>query len=407
MTSSNDFVPDVDVPDDEPVMVLCFETRRLIPEDEALTYVVDSYELRRGSERAYIDQTGQNVYSRITLWFSEDEATVCDWCSQYVPDSFVESLNDNDYESVCRNCLNEDSRTCGACGCRGHYENMNYSDRHDEYYCDDRDCRRQYESTRLIQGYHHTVDNLRFRHWSVTGITTGRLARFPYMGLEVETNINDEDNLNDAAEFFMEGIDDQYIVLKEDSSINGFEIVTHPADYRVHLEMFPFEKLRRLSEYGMSAWSNSNTGIHVHISKNSFSAGSHLYRFMMFHDRNQEAIKRFAGRSSSYARFGRMPGDNRIAMAKGWQTNYERFVAVNLQPINTVELRYFRSSLRPATVKGIIQYSHALWQYTRNITANDAVSKRALDWTQFRAWADGHTDEYPDLVPLMTTRGVA
>ena len=171
--------------------------------------------------------------------------------------------------------------------------------------------------------------------------------------------------------------------------------------------MIPFDKLPRLSEFGMNAWTNRDTGIHVHISKNSFSAGSHLYKFMTFHDRNQEAIRRFAGRTSNYAKFGKMPGDNRIAMAKGQMTNYDRYVAVNIQPSATVELRYFRSSLRPATVKGIIQYSHALWQYTKDITANDAVSKRALDWTEFSAWSESQSDKYPDLVPLMRTRGVA
>lgn len=408
MTSSNDFVPDVDVPDDEPVMVLCFETRELIPEDEALTVSVDAYELRRGSERTYIDATHQNVYGAVTLYFHEDESGVCDWCSDRFPSSWLDSLNDWESDTICRSCISEDSRACGSCGSRGHYDDMNYSDRHDEYYCNDSECYREHTRTHLIQSYHHTVNNLTFRSWSVNGVVRHRVQRnHPYIGLEVETNIRDEDNLNDAAEFFMEGIEDEYLVLKEDGSINGFEIVTHPADYRVHMEMFPFEKLRRLSEYGMNAWTNRDTGIHVHISKNSFSTGSHLYKFMTFHDRNQEAIRRFAGRTSNYAKFGRMPGDNRIAMAKGQMSNYDRYVAVNIQPSATVELRYFRSSLRPATVKGIIQYSHALWQYTKNITANDAVSKRALDWPEFTAWSESQTDKYPDLVPLMRTRGVA
>ena len=235
MTASNDFVPDVEVPDDEPVMVLCFETRELIPEDEALTVNVDVYDLRR-SERTYIDATQQNVYGRITLYFHEDESGVCDWCSDRFPSSWLGGLNDWDSDTICRSCINEDARTCGSCGTRLHYEDMNYSDRYDEYYCNDSECYREHTRTHLIQSYHHTVNNLTFRSWSVNGVVRHRVHwNHPYIGLEVETNIRDEDRLNDAAEFFLEGIESEYLVLKEDGSINGFEIVTHPADYRVHM----------------------------------------------------------------------------------------------------------------------------------------------------------------------------
>ena len=403
MTASEDFVPEEEAPE----MVLCFETRENIPRDEAMSIEVPQHLLRH-REISYIVDSGQSVVSRcVHLWFHEDSGESCSLCGDYFPESWTNLINDYESDLACRVCMDEYVSRCGNCDYRQATNSLLYSDRTDEYYCDNGECYPQSHRSHLIQSYHHTVDNLTFRSWTVNGIARHRVRNMPYIGIEVETNIDDEDNLNDAAEFFLDGIENDYIILKEDGSINGFEIVTHPADYRVHLEMFPFEKLRRLSEYGMSAWSRTDTGIHVHISKNSFSSGSHLYKFMTFHDRNYEAIQRFAGRRSSYAKFGRMNGDNRVAMAKGQQTNYDRYVAVNIQPANTVELRYFRSSLRPATVKGIIQYSHALWQYTRDIRANDAVSKRALDWTQFSAWASDNIATYPDLHPLMSHRGVA
>lgn len=404
MTASNDFVPDTEVPDDDTVLAL--DTREFMPRDEVLEFRIQYYQLRR-LDRDYATLTGQSsdAYSSVTVYLTNDGVSVCDWCSEMYPDFLSVSVGNDD---VCHDCDENYVVTCEGCGDRLHSDDSHAYDY--SSYCEP--CYDEAEMERrrsvLIQDYHHTVYNLTFREWTVTGVQKLRrhVSNFPFIGMELETNIEDECQLHDAAEYFLGGIEDDYLVLKEDGSISGFEIVTHPADYRVHLEMFPWEKLRRLSDYGMSAWRNSGTGIHIHISKDAFARGSHLYKFMTFHDRNASAIKKFAGRESNYAKFGKTYDDNRVAQAKKLETNYDRYVAVNLQPANTVELRYFRSSLLPSTGKGILEYSHALWDYTRIISAKDVSDKRALDWSAFADWAKAQ-DRYEHLVPLMVKRGVA
>lgn len=401
MTASTDFVPDTEVPDDETQLDIATMEWRHEDELEHFRIIADAV---RSFRPEYLRLTRQDCarhWEQVSVYTNPAGISTCDWCcEEYL--SFMRERVQGD--RICRSCYDDETFTCESCYGMFHNDRSNYHERREMYYCDD--CYSGMSSSNLIQSYHHTVHNLVFREWSVTGISRVRryTPKFPFIGIELETNIDDEDNLDRAAEFFLNGVEDEYLILKEDGSINGFEIVTHPADYRVHLEMFPWERLHSLSNYGMTAWRGRDTGIHVHISKDAFARGSHLYKFMVFHDRNADVIRRFAGRTTSYAKFGKF--DDRVAMAKHETTNYDRYVAVNLQPANTVELRYFRSSLLPSTVKGIIEYSHALWDYTRIVSAKDMSDKRALDWPAFTEWASDNQDIYKHLIPLMNKRQV-
>jgi hypothetical protein len=243
----------------------------------------------------------------------------------------------------------------------------------------------------------------------VTGITVHRSvpAKFPAIGFELETNTDDYTKRVDAARFMLDGLDDNYLVIKEDGSVSGFEMVTMPADYRAHIEMFPWDKLPRLgSDYAMRSWNGSTgCGLHVHISKSAFTS-SHIYRFVNFHDNNAYQLTKLAGRESDqWARFGKYDYESRLRQARGIDRT-DRYVAVNTQPRDTYELRYFRGSLNPKTVKGVIEFTHALWAWTKDLSYADVRNGALLTMDKFIEFARDHDSEYPNLMPRLIARGL-
>ena len=141
-------------------------------------------------------------------------------------------------------------------------------------------------------------------------------------------------------------------------------------------------------------------GVHIHVSRSAFTS-SHLARFIEFHYSNPTLCKRVAGRSSeSMASFkfdkyhnvgGRYdyyfrrfvpPKPAKTVyreLAEGKDRNWNRYVAVNCQNADTVELRYFSSTIQQARFEGYIQWVKALYDYTR-VPVNPLTEKA------FKAW---------------------
>lgn len=66
--------------------------------------------------------------------------------------------------------------------------------------------------------------------------------------------------------------------------------------------------------------------------------------------------------------------------------NNDRYVAINLQPSQTIELRFFKGTLRPETLKARIEAVHAVAEYSV-ATRNNVNIKASNDWDKFREFA--------------------
>lgn len=418
MSASTDFIPD----ENPPEMRLDYDSREWLPESDVVAIDIN----RRHVSRVYVEASGQEWddhmwYGSVTVYVHSDNTFSCAWCGESWADSFAVEVDGG--ACVCHTCDENHAVSCEAwnCGVRIHEEDSVVRD--DCYFCqdcdpgediEDEDEYDDYESgSRVIEPYGHlTIDNddrFCFRGWAVTGITVIKRvpARFPAIGFELETNTDDYRARDDAARFMLEGLDNNYLIIKEDGSVSGFEMVTMPADYRAHLELFPWDKLPRLGhDYAMRSWNGSSgCGLHVHISKSAFTA-SHIWKFVNFHDHNIYPLVKLAGRKSDqWARFGKGTHEDRKAQAMG-HMNTDRYVAVNTNPRHTYELRYFRGSLRPDTVKAAIEFTHALWLYTRDLSVADVRNGALLTFDGFGEFARQHTDEYPHLLPRLVSRGV-
>lgn len=210
-----------------------------------------------------------------------------------------------------------------------------------------------------------------------------------YLGLELEV-----DGVGSVAA----GIANEHLgglgYLKEDSSITGFEVVTHPMSYAWAVANFPWRLLRDLEREGARV--HDDTGIHVHISSDGFDNPCHVYRWLKFIYRNERQVKRLARRSSGeWAEFHPSDRERVKHVAKGDRFG-ARHVAVNTSNTDTFELRVFASSLDEQQVKAALAFAAASVEYTRHLKVPDVIHG-GWNWAAFNEWLTERGGEYAPL----------
>lgn len=246
-----------------------------------------------------------------------------------------------------------------------------------------------------------------------------------YMGieLEVEAGMADRDEgADDLLSTVNYGFGHEGVVyLKEDGSLNhGFEIVSHPATLGFYMNHFRWEGITKLRRHGFKSWNASTCGLHIHLSRTAFTSDKHLTVFVMFLFKNANQLIQFAGRNSErYATWEKgkfmnaynnwTSGDVEIELSlpkfiKMGRRNEDRFTAINLRNRDTIELRFFRPSLRPETVQAALQMCDAVHQYSDILTINDMTTKHGLEYRSFRSWLDTQNDKYKVLADRIDAR---
>lgn len=223
-----------------------------------------------------------------------------------------------------------------------------------------------------------------------------------YIGMELETE-SCSDKYRKGAELVYEKWGEDFVYLKHDGSLShGFEIVTHPATEQYYSKQVDWEAISGLSNLGFKAWNRRSCGLHLHLSRSAFLGHKHLFKFFYLIYKNSHQMIQFAGRQSGFASFEIGHFLNRIHdwdandvggvtfmdMAKSKSSNMNRYCAVNLRNRNTIELRFFRPSLRPDTVIAAIQMADALYNYTATLPTVDVMQKNALSFAAFKSWVN-------------------
>lgn len=226
-----------------------------------------------------------------------------------------------------------------------------------------------------------------------------------HFGFELEVESR-RDNRKEGAEYVIDRLGNR-AYLKQDGSLNnGFEIVTHPHTLDEYQKKFNWGCMAGLGERGYRSWNTTTCGLHVHVSRTAFGnvtkrseilkAQSHELRFIKLIYDNQRQIERLAGRSSSYAKFN--DKGNLSARVK-YGTQDDRYEAVNSQNSETLEVRVFKGSLKPARILSAIELVHASVEYTRDLKVSGA--NNALKWIYFVRYVADNGSTYPNLVSAM------
>lgn len=224
-----------------------------------------------------------------------------------------------------------------------------------------------------------------------------------YLGVELEL----EGDAYDAAEPVCQLIGNR-AYLKEDGSVDGFELVTHPHTLESHVNDFHWQAVLNQSiDSGMQA--TSNCGLHVHVSRDAFSSPGHAFRWQSLLYRNQRAVTRVARRNST--QWARWPSqDNRrdemLPLSKGIKgpdiyggapLYLERYRALNFQNQHTVELRIFASTTDYGELMSALELVTASVEYTRQLPTQPR--EKALSLPAFREYAE--TNKYAHLAHVL------
>jgi hypothetical protein len=350
---------------------------------------------------------------------SADDCTCwsCDICDS------MQSESDSTYGegAVCEDCWDSLVTCCDECGrsvtidyqyggvrrALGVHEEVTYTDDNMSvcsecvYVCETCEATFSCEESRddccgdsaTIHDYSYRPSPL-FWRMGIVPVTDGRAEpRTLYVGVEIEA-----EKAADTADQFLadageEAGEERFVYLKRDGSLGdgGVEIVTHPATPEAFLERFPFDAVEKWTGRGARSYHRPACGFHIHVSRSAFSP-SHLWRFVRFQLANVEHCINVAQRNSE--QWANWSGDGMDevkkslpSMVKGRKRNGSRYVAINFQNRDTVELRYFKGNLSPRIIRRQVLFVSAMYHYTRTLTVVD-VRGGAFDWGRFVAWVD-------------------
>jgi hypothetical protein len=366
MTNINENPVNEEPEDEEPQEVECSWCCEAYPEDEMHDITYQRYGLRR---------------HEVTINLCES----CHDCMYTCNDCGTAYNGDN--EGTCVDDWNGIS-VCGSCE-----DNYEHCYEHDRYHRTEDSCESCDEmGSRLINDYSfRPAPVFHFVRSGVTDLTGVSNPFKTVTGFELEMEAVDCD-ASDGAELAND-LYGQWCYLKHDGSLsNGFEMVSHPLSHEFIAEKFPWQRLKELSHLGMRSANTRTCGLHVHINKDFFGKNpTTMYRFMSMFYRNSEQWKKIAGRShSTYADWSEYELTRMLEYTKGLSLgshvrNNDRYVALNLQNRNTIELRFFKGTLRPETFVARLEAAHAVAEYAY-ATRNSVSIKAAHDWDRFREW---------------------
>lgn len=328
----------------------------------------------------------------------EDDCGVCWSCDDIVPN-----------DELCSNRFDNHER-CDSC--------------HDQY-VEEMEGQENYDDDSLVHSYSYKPQ-ANFLHddgtssYYVTMTDDNRSVLYLGMEEEVECTTGRMDNGAIHVLTTVNTPDREVVYLKEDGSINhGFEIVSHPATLGFFMNHFKWDGIKGLSRMGFESWNKKSCGLHIHMTRAAFKDDKHLFKFLKFIYGNPTELIQFAGRKSSYAKFDvdtflntfndygqreTLRGSTFMKMAKRETINDDRYCAVNLRNVQTVELRFFRPSLKPETVQAALQFCDAAFHYTEIISTPQVMSGNALAFNSFRSWVATQPDTYKILEDRLNAR---
>jgi len=307
----------------------------------------------------------------------------CDDCDNYFT-GYTYGAEDTGM-TFCEPCFERSCSYCEPCDAY-YYDGCTYAHDEDE------------EDTRLIHDYSYRPDPI-FRS------SQDEQTRL-YFGIEIETEIrggNYPERTN-AAEYARILEDKGLAYLKSDGSLEcGFEIVTHPMshNYFMNENDLMWEVITKLKEdYNMISWGTKTCGLHIHISRNGFSGGSHQHRFLQLVYNNQDFYEALAGRSSSHwAKFTDVVDENtgkKSFKQKFDRHGSDRYSAINTNNRNTLEMRIFRGSLNTRFIKSCIDLAHASVEFTRVMSVPE-IREHKLDCINLIQYIREREELYPSL----------
>lgn len=313
---------------------------------------------------------------------------------------------------MCQYCFELGTVTCRHCGervlvddtvdddlCEGCYE-MYYircdgCDRvislDDAYYLRDdydreypycHDCYHEHEDDQIIHDYYYKPEPIFYG--------TGRR----YYGVELE--IDESGECDCSAEKIL-GVANKvfnHLYIKHDGSLDdGFEMVSHPMTLEYHLHNMPWQKImQKAIELEYRSHQARTCGLHVHISRKGLGntyeeQEATIAKILYFYEKFWNEILKFSRRTEGQAnRWARRYGGGLInpkeTLKHAKSACLGRYVAVNLENENTVEMRIFRGTLKYSTFAATLQMVDEICDVAVSLSDEELQNLTWLDFVQ-------------------------
>lgn len=386
---------------------------------EAATYMEES-------NRWMVESTFSQVVARAHPGYGEAGATSD---PLFPPRSFLPSAfglgfaprarvrtEDDPYVLTCGGCVTDCVEGCGS----SFYDAENATEccampfscpRCEEHWGSEQSARECCDSY-LMRDYSYSPE---LRFWTLDGCAPiwddGARDGTLYLGMELEL-----EKARDGLENFLSNAEESppdppdFLWTKSDGSLSadGIELVTMPSTYQAFRRRFPFDALEGWRKDGARSYAYGSCGLHVHVSRSAFSA-SHLWRFVKWQLWNAPFCQLVAQREySSYAQWsesGRIEEGHYLALPdviKGKDSNRNRYVALNFQNDDTVELRYFKGNITKESILTKLAFVDSLFVWTKELTVLDCASGALRSPNAYLEWLTGQ--DYPELIAFLTKR---
>jgi hypothetical protein len=329
----------------------------------------------------------------------------------------------------CSDCYWSERSSCYSCGEIEFQDDMYYSDYENAFMCGScwrgeprcSDCGRVYRenedmcpacdtvitppiagsnASRILNGWDHKPH---FFFWPPVP-ENSKL----YLGAEVETSFPSTVSArNEVIDWYTKHADvfENLVYIKTDSTVhNGFEINTHPMQYEWAKENFPFSAFDELVDVHLAYPTHTSCGGHIHLNKDAFS-DAHMWKFLKVHLVCGSLLGALGGRgaTSQWGSFSEMQspeGDTLkvIAKKKYHDGLWNRYVAVNLNPEFSVELRYPAGGTSATLFRKNLELAQALYDFSHKITIPQIQKGILRDQGYLLDWILRREEKYPHLV---------
>lgn len=321
--------------------------------------------------------------------------TRCDDCGTVTRDG--EIVRAYSGRNICEACFSDDYYICDDCGNAVHAGDT--IRRNGRAYCPD--CAPDEES--------EEVNSYSYKPTPVCRKCKPEQARdLCYLGVELEMECTDGvGQVIDALAPYRNDGSGEVWYYKSDGSLSddGVELVTHPATLAYHaLEINWKGALEAAAKSGARSHDTDTCGLHVHVSRAPFPQAALIKLAAFVHAHPQELGKLARRRSSRWASYDGSPRG-----AKGKVTYpSDRYVAINFCNRDTVELRIFKGTLKPATFKATIELAHALPHFCAVVDIATVLQYRngTSPWQAFCQYVERNRKAYPALPLYMEHHNV-
>lgn len=307
----------------------------------------------------------------------------------------LETFEYNNKQHICHGCFcNSDYICCTSCGvvCSLDLGHIDDDGRQQCIAC--------YENEKLIHKYNYLPRFKKYKlpHEQDVPSTT-------FIGIETEIeDIQRRPNKYQTMTAKKITQDMPFIYCMHDGSIScGFEIATMPLSWNfIRQNEDKFLPLFNLTKEGWRSFETSTCGMHIHLSKNSFSSLG-LFKFLKFFYDNPQFIILVSQRDNIHSlnRWANLRTRQRlIDKAKTKYQTESKYTAINLLHENSVEVRVFRGTLNPRTFFKNIEFCKAVMDFTRNSSVKHVTMLNFLDFV------NKEKESFPRLYSFLNNSGI-